>query len=131
MAGLPPEEFTLGLQIHARVAPPEGSAPILQTRPISARVRLDLVDAGGAVVFSKEAPLGEWTWSGSMGESDSFVYWRGEPGDSSTQPGSSSFEPIPGGRYRVAFIVLEPDPAAASYVVLARTFGGGWKVSRR
>lgn len=135
MAGLPPEEFTLGLQVRARVEPEQPAVwgtRLFQTRPIPARVRLELAEVGGVVVFAKEAPLHEWTWSGSGGgPSDSFVYWRGDPGDSSTPPGSSSFRPLPGGRYRVAFSVLHPDPAAANYVVLARAFGGGWKVQER
>jgi hypothetical protein len=129
MSGLPREEFTIGLEIHASAEPAE---PMYEAHPLNSTLRLEVVDERGESIISEAAPLRDWTWSGTVGvKSRSFVYLRGDiarmAGESEAGR-RSYFTARPEGRYSVRFTVLEPDPNAAGYTVTAQASGGGWKV---
>ena len=129
MSGLPPEEFTVGLEIRAHSEPAQ---PMYETHPLNPTLRLELTDERGERIGSETARLTDWTWSGSGGvKSRSFVYLRGDiarmAGDSESGR-TSYFKARPEGRYRVKFTVIHPDPSSAGYSVTVQASGGGWKV---
>jgi hypothetical protein len=128
MAGLPREEFVVGLQVHALTAP---ASVLYDVRPLRPVVRLEIFDARDASIFVEELPLHEWTWSGRSGErSDAFVYVRGDErvlADRRADGPCSCFVSSSGGRYRARFTVVRPEPTAPGYEVVAQAFGGGWK----
>ena len=130
MSGLPGEEFTIGLEIHASAEPAE---PMYEAHPLNPTLRLQVTDERELKILSETAPLGDWTWSGTVGEKSwSFVYLRGDiarMAGVSEEGRTSSFTARPEGRYRVRFTVIEPDPNAAGYTVTLRAFGGGWKAN--
>lgn len=129
MSGLPPAEFTVGLEIRAHAEPAQ---PLYETHPLNPTLRLEVIDERDERIVSETARLGDWTWSGNGGEkSRSFVYLRGDIARMSgaSEAGRTSyFTARPKGRYRVKVTVSHPDPTSAGYSVTVRAAGGGWKV---
>lgn len=63
IANLPSTAFTLGFEIVPR--PPRQSRSLFGVRPISAPVRVTLVDELGRLVIDERGPLNRWVWSAS------------------------------------------------------------------
>jgi hypothetical protein len=141
LSGLPRTDFTVGLLASTAL----GDGAHLDSKPLSAVVKITLVNERSQVVISEEAPLDKWDWSSSvLSPSESFVYLRGEEDEQPLSAGAVSLHPIGlkadsgwgtyfkprrFAAYTLTFAVTKPDPSsdADRYTVAAFIRGGGWK----
>lgn len=118
IAGLPTEDFTLGIQTSSTKTPDGQSLSAI--KPIRARVRLELTSEQSGKVFEIADDLRSWTWNEAR---DSYIFLYG----STRQPSTTYFTPKSGESYRLVLEVISPDPAAAQYKFSLLAVGGGWK----
>lgn len=139
IAGLPPVEMVVGLEITA----PSSDERLSDTRPIDALVEIVLVNGRDESVIHEHERLTQWTWSASASaESRAFVYRRGDAKELSRGSGvvgferlgvradagwGSYFQPRRGERYLLTFSILEPASVGQRYSVRLHVKGGGWK----
>ena len=111
LKGLPEVEFVCYLRVHHPL-PTLGKPKDFEAGNLV--VGMSLEDENGTQVFSEKAPLKSWTWSGSVGSSQSDLYTR-----------KSFFTPEAG---KIYFITLTKNKGnlkapKAEFLLM----GGGWK----
>lgn len=94
--------------------PPPGAPGKVSYPWAATTVELRLEDASGRAVFRERAPLGEWTWSGSVGGATTSLYTE-----------ETCFEPTGEGPFTLVAEVVPAAEGAPSGVLGLR--GGGWK----
>ena len=139
MAGLPPVEMVVGLEVTA--------APIgersRESRPVDALITIVVINSRNELVIREREHLARWTWeTSSSQEFRAFVYRRGDVREQSLGSGvigferlgvrtdggwGSYFQPRRGERYLLTLSVLEPASAGQRYSVRLLVTGGGWK----
>jgi hypothetical protein len=120
LAGLPGEEFTVGIRTQS-TRTPDGKS-LYDAKPLRAKVKLELMSETSGKVFAIDDDLRSWAWNEAR-DLYVFLYGRGDK----QQPSSTSFRPKPGESYRLALEVLTPDPGASQYGFSLLAVGGGWK----
>ena len=111
LKGLPEVEFVCYLRVHHPL-PTLGKPKDFEAGNLV--VGMSLEDENGTQVFSEKAPLKSWTWSGSVGSSQSDLYTR-----------KTIFTPEAG---KIYFITLTKNKGnlkapKAEFLLM----GGGWK----
>lgn len=114
LAGLPKGNFVVGIQIKAAADP-----ALIGKRLPNPTVSLSLSESSDGLIFSKEAPLGTWTWSVPAADDAAFVYGRERP--------STYFDAASGAEYMLSIDVVEPDQSGSRYVAVLVAKSGGWK----
>jgi hypothetical protein len=111
LKGLPQVEFVCYLRVHHPL-PTLGKPKDFEAGDLF--VGMSLEDENDTKVFSENALLSNWTWSGSVGDSKSDLYTR-----------KSIFTPMKGKVYYLNFKNKEGNLKAPKAQILL--MGGGWK----
>lgn len=120
LAGLPREEFTIGIRTLS-TRTPDGKS-LYDAKPLRAKVKLELTSEKSGKVFEIADDLRSWTWNEAR---DLYIFLYGS-GDQ-RQPGSTYFTPRSGESYRLVLEIISPDPTASQYDFSLLAVGGGWK----
>ena len=112
LKNLPKENFVVGLELRG----PAGSK--LEQSAITPVVSIALLEDGKPII-TKDAKLGEWTWSVRSPGDSAFVYGREKPG--------TYFDALHGKSYELIFQVKEPDRGGTNYTASLVAKTGGWK----
>ena len=111
LKGLPKVEFVCYLRLHHPL-PTLGKPKDFEAGDLV--VGMSLEDENGTQVFSEKAPLKSWTWSGSVGSSQSDLYTR-----------KTIFTPEAGKTYFITLTKNKGNLKAPKAEFLL--MGGGWK----
>ena len=111
LKGLPEVEFVCYLRVHHPL-PTLGKPKDFEAGDLV--VGMSLEDENGTQVFSEKAPLKSWTWSGSVGSSQSDLYTR-----------KTIFTPEAGKTYFITLTKNKGNLKAPKAEFLL--MGGGWK----
>ena len=111
LEGLPEVEFVSYLRIEHPL-PVSGKPENFSAGGVTVEISLD--DSNGRGIFSEKAPLKNWTWSGSVGASQSDLYTP-----------KTIFIPESGKPYRLTLKIAEGNLQAPKCRLLF--IGGGWK----
>lgn len=139
MAGLPPVEMVVGLEVTAAFI----DERFPESRPVDALIQIVLVNSRNELVIRERERLARWAWAGPAAqEFRAFVYRRGDVREQSLGSGvigferlgvrtdggwGSYFQPRRGERYLLTFSILEPASVGHRYSVRLLVKGGGWK----
>ena len=115
LKGLPEVEFVCYLRVHHPL-PTLGKPKDFEAGNLV--VGMSLEDENGTQVFSEKAPLKSWTWSGSVGSSQSDLYTR-----------KTIFTPEAGKTYFLTLTKNKGNLKAPKAQFLL--MGGGWKAFQR
>ena len=111
LEGLPEVGFVSYLRI-AHPLPASGKPKKFDADDMIVEISLD--DSDGKGIFSEKAPLKNWTWSGSVGASQSDLYTP-----------KAKFTPVSGKSYKVTIRIAEGNLQMPECRLLF--IGGGWK----
>ncbi len=113
LKGLPEVGFVCYLRVDHPL-PPLGGAEEGEFKAADLVVEMTLSDENDNEVFSENAPLSRWTWSGSVGALQSDLYTA-----------RTMFTPEEGKSYKISLKVPNEHPDAPMGRLLL--MGGGWK----
>lgn len=139
LAGLPPEEFVVGLQ--SQNGPPDRIRE--DATRFGTQVRVALARTTGEVVFEKSGQLSEWTWTQSRDvDSGGFCYGRGQErevllddeaynleriGQGTDSGWGTYFRAHPDEEYRLAIEIVDGESLFEEHMIRLVVKGGGWK----
>ena len=122
LAGLPNEQFALGLFTTATTGP--NGRNLATSKPLIAKIKVELRQGDAQKVFEVFDDLRNWTWSEAR-ETYTFVYY--EDSIKTSFDRGTVFSAQRSSNYRLAIETVSPDPAARQYSLRLVAKGGGWK----
>jgi hypothetical protein len=111
LRNLPKTDFVVGIELRS-------PSSKIEQGSINPVVAISLIEDGKTII-SREAKLGNWTWSIHSTGNYAFVYGREQP--------ATDFIPLPEKNYELTFRVKEPDRGSGSYTAALVAKSGGWK----
>jgi hypothetical protein len=139
VSGLPRDEFTVGLQIHAA----DTSIRVKDSGPLDTLVTLTMSNEASELIVEERGPLRTWAWTyGTDRPHEAFVYRSGRaeqvPIDAKIHTyrlldvkadggWGTYFKPRRRGRYTVTLQVEPGSEHAVPVEARLRMRGGGWK----